>query len=309
MTVGMGHDLPLHVLIADDDPVSRFTVRATVERLGHLATVAHDGCEALAAFERQRPAVLITDWRMPGLDGTELTTRIRKRAGAGYTYVIVLTGEADPEAALEAMQAGADELITKPLDAAVLERQLVAARRVIDLHDRLRADARVDALTAVPNRRAMNEELGVLLMRASRYGHPLAVVLFDLDAFKAYNDGVGHLAGDALLRRVADTLKRSLRGSDSIYRYGGEEFLALLPGQGGESAAIAAERLRAAVAALAVRHPAGGTVTVSGGIASLVAGESAEQLLARADGALYAAKQAGRNRIHAAEPPVPAPAQ
>jgi two-component system cell cycle response regulator len=126
------------------------------------------------------------------------------------------------------MQAGADDLLVKPLDTAALERQLISARRVIELHDRLRADARVDALTSIANRRAMNEELGLLCRRAVRYGHELAVVLLDLDRFKAYNDNAGHPAGDELLRRVADTLRSSLRDSDSIYRYGSEEFLALL---------------------------------------------------------------------------------
>jgi two-component system cell cycle response regulator len=293
--------VPLHVLIADDDAVSRFLVRSAVERLGHVCTVAGDGGEALTAFERSRPGVLITDWRMPGLDGTALTRRVRERAADGYTYVIVLTGEADEEAAREAMEAGADELIEKPLDAAALERQLIAARRVIDMHDRLLADARVDALTGIPNRRAMNEELGVLRLRAIRYGHDLAAVLFDLDRFKAYNDLAGHLAGDGLLRQIADTLKSSLRGSDSIYRYGGEEFLALLPDQEAASAQIAAERLRATVVGLGLVHPAGGLVTISGGIAALRDDEPAEQLLARADSALYAAKQAGRDCICVAE--------
>lgn len=292
--------VPLHVLIADDDAVSRFIVRAAVERLGHVCTVAVDGTEALQAYQRDHPAVVITDWRMPGLDGTSLTRRIRDGHTGGYTYVIVLTGEADEEAALAAMEAGADELVGKPLDAAALERQLVSARRVIEMHDRLRADARIDALTGIPNRRAMNEELSVLLMRAARYGHELAVVLFDLDRFKLYNDGAGHLAGDELLQRVAGTLKVSLRGSDSIYRYGGEEFLALLPGQGSVSAAVAADRLRVAVKRLEIPHPEGGCVTVSGGIAALQAGESAEQLIARADGALYEAKQAGRDCLRVA---------
>ncbi len=296
--------VPLHVLIADDDAVSRFMVRSAVERLGHVCTVAADGGEALTAFDRDRPSVLITDWRMPGLDGTALTRRVRKRAADGYTYVIVLTGEADEEAARQAMEAGADELIEKPLDALALERQLIAARRVIGTHDRLLADARVDALTGIPNRRAMNEELSVLRMRAVRYGHDLAAVLLDLDRFKAYNDLSGHLAGDALLRRIADTLRTSLRGSDSIYRYGGEEFLALLPDQEAVSAQIAAERLRASVTGLALAHPAGGLVTISGGIAALRDGESAEQLLARADSALYAAKQAGRDCVQAADEPL-----
>jgi two-component system chemotaxis response regulator CheY len=284
--------------VVDDDPVVRLTVGAVVERLGHQCLLAADGAEALSAFERERPAVVITDWSMPGLDGTLLTTRIRERAGA-YTYVIVLTGEADEQAALEAMRAGADDLLVKPLDTAALQRQLVAAERVIDLHERMRSDARVDALTGIPNRRAMNEELASLVARTHRYGHELAVVLFDLDRFKAFNDTAGHLAGDQLLQSVAGTLKRSLRGSDSIYRYGGEEFLALLPGQDVEHAAIAAERLCRAIRQLALEHPAGGMVTISGGVAALQLGESAELLLARADGALYEAKLAGRDCIRA----------
>lgn len=287
----------LPVLVVDDDPVVRGTVGAMLERLGHDCFLAGDGEAALAAFEREGPAVVITDWSMPGLDGTALTASIRERVTGGYTYVIVLTGEADEQAALEAMRAGADDLLVKPLDPAALERQLVAAQRVIALHERMHADARVDALTGILNRRAMNEELAALVARTCRYGHSLAVVLFDLDRFKPFNDAAGHLAGDQLLLSVAGTLKRSLRGSDSIYRYGGEEFLALLPGQDVEHAAIAAERLRQAVRNLAVEHPAGGPVTISGGVAGLRPGESAEQLLARADAALYEAKQAGRDRV------------
>lgn len=293
----MGTPLPLHVLIADDDPVSRFVVRATVERLGHVCTVAHDGEEALRIFERERPAALITDWRMPGLDGTALTRRVREQGADGYTYVIVLTGEADQEAARLAMEAGADDLLVKPLDAAALERQLISARRVVHMHDRLAADARVDALTGIANRRAMNEQLSVLCLRAARYGEELAIVLLDLDGFKAYNDAAGHLAGDDVLRRVAGALRGSLRESDTIFRYGGEEFLALLPAQDTDTAAIVAERLRSAVRALEVAHPAGGAVTISAGVAALDHGESARDLLCRADEALYAAKQAGRDQV------------
>ena len=296
----MGSLIPLHVLIADDDPVSRFVVRAAVERLGNVCSVAQDGCEAMEIFERERPAVLITDWRMPGLDGTALTQRVRERLTDGYAYVIVLTGEADERAAREAMQAGADDLLVKPLDTAALERQLISARRVIELHDRLRADARIDALTGIANRRAMDEELSILCLRAGRYGQQLAVVLLDLDRFKAYNDGAGHLAGDELLRRVAETLRASLRESDTIYRYGGEEFLALLPAQDATSATIAAERLRDAVARLAVPHPAGGLVAISAGVAALGPDEGLAHLLVRADGALYQAKQDGRDCVRTA---------
>lgn len=297
----MGSSLiPLHVLIADDDPVSRFVVRAAVQRLGHVCSVAADGCEAMEIFERERPAVLITDWRMPGLDGTALTERVRERHADGYTYVIVLTGEADEQASREAMQAGADDLLVKPLDTAALERQLISARRVVAMHDSLRADARVDALTGIANRRAMDEELSILCLRAARYGQQLAVVLLDLDRFKAYNDAAGHPEGDELLRRVAETLRGSLRESDTIYRYGGEEFLALLPAQDAASATVAAERLRAAVAGMHVAHPAGGVVSISAGVAALGPDESLAHLLVQADGALYQAKQDGRDCVRTA---------
>jgi diguanylate cyclase (GGDEF)-like protein len=290
----------LDVLVVDDDPVSRLATKSIVERLGHACTVASDGAEALAVFGRVRPAALITDWCMPGVDGTQLTRRVRELEGEHYTYIIVLTGEADAESALAAMRAGADELVAKPLHAAQLERQLISARRVIDLQDRLRTDARLDALTGVPNRRAMTEELDVMVQQSQRYRQELAIAILDLDRFKAYNDTAGHPAGDVLLRCIAATLQHSLRGSDRIYRYGGEEFLALLPAQQEEGATIAGRRLCAAVREMAIAHPAGGLVTVSAGVATLTSDETPDQLLSRADAALYAAKGAGRDCVRTA---------
>jgi diguanylate cyclase (GGDEF)-like protein len=145
--------------------------------------------------------------------------------------------------------------------------------------------------------------------RAERYGHRWCVALLDLDRFKGYNDGAGHLEGDALLRRVSAVLSETVRGGDTVYRYGGEEFLVLLPEQTLETAALAAERLRAAVEALAVPHPAGSRVTISVGVAGPAeGGEDPEALVGRADAALYAAKAAGRNRVEVArEPEEPSP--
>jgi diguanylate cyclase (GGDEF)-like protein len=162
-------------------------------------------------------------------------------------------------------------------------------------------DARVDALTGIPNRRAMDEELKVLLARAARDEHDVAVVLVDVDNFKDYNDGYGHLAGDELLSSLGMTLKDVLRDSDTVYRFGGEEFLAVLPDQDTESATTAAERLRRAVRDLEVDHPEGGLVTISAGVATVRRGEMAAELLARADRALYAAKAAGRDCVRAAD--------
>lgn len=288
----------MDILIADDDPVARLVLRAAVERLGYRCTAANDGAAAWSLFGEVHPDVLITDWQMPGMNGTELVSRVRAQRESAYVYLIVLTGEADEGAARETMIAGADDLIHKPLDTAELERQLIAAKRMIALHRRLHEDARVDALTGVANRKRLAEDLAALHARAVRYGHTYCVAMFDVDHFKGYNDAAGHLAGDNVLSTVARTLSASLRAADSLYRYGGEEFVALLPEQTLDLAATAARRLRRAVEALAIPHPTGGSVTVSCGVAALAGREmTPDELLARADQALYRAKAAGRNRV------------
>ena len=241
---------------------------------------------------------MITDWEMPGMDGTELARAIREHRGA-YAYVMVLTGAADEDAARAVMQAGADDLILKPLVAAELERKLIAAGRVTALHRRMHDDARHDLLTGLGNRLRLAEDLEALCGRVARYGHSYCVALFDVDGFKGYNDGAGHLAGDDVLRAVADGLRSEIRSGDAVYRYGGEEFLVLLPEQSLDSAALAAERLRAAVEALQLPHPGGGVVTVSAGVAGLDDPERRpEELFEQADSALYEAKAGGRNRVH-----------
>jgi diguanylate cyclase (GGDEF)-like protein len=290
----------MHILIADDDPGTRLLVSAAVERLGHACTVAADGAEAWARFRELAPEVVITDWEMPGMDGTELTRRIRGQADVAYPYIIVLTARADQEHALSAMEAGADDLVFKPLRREELERMLVGAARVTALHRRLHRDARQDALTGLGNRHRLTEDLDAMRARAERYGHRWCVALLDLDRFKGYNDGAGHLQGDELLRRVGAALAGAARGGDTVYRYGGEEFLVLLPEQTLETAALAGERLRTVVEDLALPHPAGGVVTISVGVAGPAEGGDPEALVARADEALYAAKAAGRNRVEVA---------
>lgn len=289
----------MNVLIADDDPTSRLLVREAVERAGHQCTVAEDGAEAWRRFEEVDPDVVIVDLDMPGMHGTELARGIRAHAASRYTYVIVLTGAADEAAARLAMEAGADDLMTKPFDAGELERALIAARRVTAMHSRMHADARHDALTGVGNRLRLAEDLDVLRGRVERYGHHYCVALFDVDHFKAYNDAAGHRSGDEVLRAVAGALHESMRSGDALYRYGGEEFLVLLPEQSLDSASLAAERLRTAVEALQIPHAGGGIVTVSAGVAGLEQGSSGpEELFELADQALYRAKQEGRNRVH-----------
>jgi diguanylate cyclase (GGDEF)-like protein len=292
----------MRVLIADDDPGARLLLSATLERLAHEPAVAEDGDEALRLYRAQPPEVVITDLRMPGLDGAQLASAIRAESGEGYTYVIVLTGEADDAAARDAMEAGADDLILKPLNPAELERKLIAAQRMIALHRRLHRDARQDAMTGVGNRLRLAEDLEALCGRVTRYGHAYCVALLDIDRFKEHNDSAGHRAGDDVLRAVATVLEEAIRSGDTLYRYGGEEFLVLLPEQSLDGAVLAAERLREAVEELALPHATGGVVTVSAGVAGL--GDqscSPDALFELADKALYRAKQGGRNRVEVEE--------
>jgi diguanylate cyclase (GGDEF)-like protein len=177
--------------------------------------------------------------------------------------------------------------------ASLADREAELAR----LNEQLMEDSRRDPLTGMRNRRALADELPRIEAGCQDHGAPFAVALCDVDHFKAYNDEMGHLAGDQALRAIANTIRGVLRSQDLAYRFGGEELLLVLPGQTSEEAAVAAERVRAAVEAAAMPHPAGngGVVTVSAGVASGI--EDYGDLIARADTALYDAKRGGRNRV------------
>jgi len=214
------------------------------------------------------------------------------------------------------MRAGADDFLRKPIDFDELEVRLIAASRLVRaqhaLAERNRAlehhsehsfrVARTDPLTMVANRLRLNEDLEQFAANAVRYGHRYSAAICDVDAFKPYNDRYGHLAGDVALQQIATALRDAVRSGDTVYRYGGEEFVIVLPEQAAKDAAHAIERVRAAVEALAIPHPGAspaGVLTVSAGIAELQGG-AWEDWLARADAALYEAKRAGRNCVRTA---------
>jgi diguanylate cyclase (GGDEF)-like protein len=300
------------ILVVDDEPRSRRLVEAAVARLGHHATVAEDGEAAWQCYNHDPPDVLITDLLMPRVDGLELCRRVRADARASYTYIILVTGLSDRQDVMGGMEAGADDYLIKPVDLFDLQMRLIAAQRVTDLHAQLEGHraqlahlARHDPLTGLRNRRSLQEDLEVLHARSRRYGRGFALAVCDIDSFKAYNDSYGHQAGDQALRTVAATIAGELRGSDSAYRYGGEEFLLVLPEQTLDTARIAVERVRRAVERLTIKHTAAGlsVLTLSGGISAYAPGDptTAEELLRQADAALYRAKSAGRNRIGVAD--------
>lgn len=237
--------------MVDDDLGSRLIAQAVVEALGHDCRCAADGDAAWELFLAYRPDVVVSDRAMPGLDGVQLCRAIRDEANDAYTYVILVTSLTDPEDIIAGMEAGADDYLTKPLSAFDLRTRLLAARRVTELHaelsrtrGELAKQARTDPLTGLRNRLALREELEWLHATSQRYHRSYCIALCDVDHFKLYNDTYGHQAGDQALRAVAAVLIAQTRDVDASYRYGGEEFLVVLPEQRAEGAMIAVERVR-----------------------------------------------------------------
>jgi diguanylate cyclase (GGDEF)-like protein len=308
---------PLNVLIVDDDPESLSGIEVAVRYLGHRCEVARDGLEAWAVYEQQGADIIISDWNMPRMDGSELCRKLRgTTSNAPYAHFVFVSGFNDRAHFLEGMRAGADDYMTKPVDLDELEARLEAARRVIVGHRQLEASnallrrdserlfqaARRDPLTMISNRLRLKEDLEGLASRASRYGHRYCAALCDIDKFKDYNDCFGHIAGDEALRQVTRTIRRGLRRGDSFYRYGGEEFLAILPEQSLAKAADGMDRIRREVERLRIPHAPSAEVpfvTISVGIADLNHASigTTKNWLHRADAALYAAKARGRNRV------------
>lgn len=298
----------MRILVAEDEAIPRRILRAALESLGHECLVAENGREAWEVFSASPGVdVVISDRLMPGMDGLELCRKIRAEGGDGYAYFVFLTALGEKEEVIDGIRAGADDYLGKPLDFDELRVRLISAARVTGLHKRLSEQkrelyrqARKDPLTGLGNRLALHEDLEVLVARARRYGHGYCVALYDVDNFKTYNDLYGHLAGDEVLRGVANALAGRSRGGDAAYRYGGEEFLVVMPEQTLESARAAADLVRRAIEDLRIPVAAGESpvaITVSAGVAALGPGESADAWLREADAALYRAKESGRNRV------------
>jgi two-component system cell cycle response regulator len=297
------------ILIADDDPVSRRLLEATLARFGHEVIPVPDGQQAIDALLLPgAPRLAILDWMMPHGDGLTVCRTVRERS-VTYIYVILLSTRDRREDMVAALDAQADDFLTKPFDVVELGARIRSGERVLGLqeqllaaHEALRHEATHDRLTGLWNRGRILDQLGRELIRSRREHRPLSVIIADIDHFKKINDTHGHQVGDDVLRRVAERTGATQVERACAGRYGGEEFLIVLPGTEAQGAEAEAERLRAAVAASPIR--AGKTmipVTISLGVAST---ERADQpptiLIQAADEALYRAKAAGRNRVETA---------
>ena len=300
----------MKILVADDDPVSRRVIQACLTEAGYDVAVAVDGAEALAMISApDSPRLLVLDRTMPHMDGMDVCRAIRKQALEPDVYIILLTGRSEREDIVEGFEAGADDYMTKPFDVPELKARVRTGARIVErqaelisAREQMRAEAMYDSLTGLLNRAAFFDIFQKEVSRAGRYETSLALIIADIDNFKATNDKYGHQAGDSVLVEAARRLRISMRVSDSIGRYGGEEFLIVVPGCTPNAAALLAERFRLVIASapFAVGNDTI-PVTMSFGVAGTADPRNADDLLRAADEALYRAKNSGRNRVKSAE--------
>jgi diguanylate cyclase (GGDEF)-like protein len=281
--------------VVDDEEIICTLFAAMLGHYGcyHVMTMT-DSRQVMDFLRREPCDVMLLDMSMPAISGLDVLRQVTQ--AFEELPVIIVTGHGSIEIAVESMQAGAADFVTKPVPAAVLHLRIQKALE----HARTRRLASTDGLTEVYNHRAFQERLAQEIARANRYSHPLSVLMIDVDHFKVYNDTYGHPRGDLVLQDLARLLREISRASDTVARYGGEEFAIILPETDSVSAQKFGERLREQVE----RYPCpgkermpGGTLTVSIGVATHVSPGSKEVLLQVADMALYTAKREGRNRV------------
>jgi diguanylate cyclase (GGDEF)-like protein len=293
----------MKVLIIDDSPGALAVAKARLTNEGHDILCAGGGIEGLQTAAREKPDLILLDLDMPDLDGFEVCRRLKSDADLCMIPIIFLSGSGGPEEKVQGLNAGAVDFVTKPFDAFELRARVNAALRTKQMQDLLIQHAKIDPLTGLPNRRALDERLQQEWARLLRHGGNLSVIMADIDHFKNVNDRFGHPAGDQVLRHVARLLAAGCRESDVPARYGGEEFVVITPETSLSDALKFADRLRVSICVqpLMVQGRAVET-TVSFGVADNEGLASPEELVQLADDALYRAKSAGRNCVKTIEP-------
>jgi diguanylate cyclase (GGDEF)-like protein len=295
------------ILVAEDDPVSRRVLEAFLTKWGYEVILAANGTDALETLEKHdAPRLAVLDWMMPGLEGVQVCQRVREGATRPYTYMVLLTARGQKEDLLKGLDMGADDYLTKPFDAQELRARLHVGQRIVDLQDalistrdKLQFQATHDLLTGISNRGGVLDALGRERSRQIREGGSFGIVLTDIDHFKWVNDAHGHLVGDTVLKEVARMIAACIRPYDTLGRYGGEEFLIIVPSSDSAGTMGLAERIRKTLASQSITTSAGPIqITMSLGVAVSSEGFALDPqvLLHLADEALYCAKHHGRNR-------------
>jgi two-component system, cell cycle response regulator len=303
------------ILVADDEPVNRALIERRLQREGYRVLTAQNGKEAVEKTQEILPDLVILDVMMPVMDGMEACRHIKEIEATRDIPVIFLSARDETEMKVSGLTLGANDYISKPFKAEELIARVSVAIRLKQERDQLRVNAEeaaeraevaqeramTDALTGLLNRYGLQHVLAREHAEARRYDRPLSCLMIDLDNFKTINDTYGHASGDIALQQVAGILREVVRRSDTVFRYGGEEFLVLLPETDLEGATALAEKIRVN----ASMRPFGDgervfNLTLSVGASTLYDHESGNDMIACADMALYHAKERGRNRVEAA---------
>ncbi len=306
----------MKIVVADDELDPRMIMDTALSQMGFEVFTVENGTQALEVIAEKDVSMVIADWMMPGINGLDLCRAIRNRKGGGYVYILLLTARNRPEDVIEGFRAGVDDYLIKPFVLDEFEHRVRAGERIVSLERELRERnknletlnirleelVRIDPLLEIGNRRSFHEVIEKAHDRACRYKQHYGIIMCDIDYFKAYNDLYGHMEGDAVLKKVAASIKKSSRTSDEVFRFGGEEIVVILPDQSLETTALVAGRIRKGVSDLAIEHKGSpfGHLSISCGVAQFE--QECEQdrwplVLEKADKALYRAKEAGRNQI------------
>jgi two-component system chemotaxis response regulator CheY len=301
----------MKILMVDDEPGMCDLVMACLARAGHEVVPATDGQMAWEMWQRDHHRLVITDWMMPRVDGPELIRRMRASGWPAYTYLILLTVHEKTEYVVRGLEIGADDYLTKPFQPDELRARVAVGERILNMearlsrsHDRMEKLATYDNLTGLLNRWAIEGHVEAELNRVRRESGSVSLLMVDIDHFKVVNDQHGHLLGDRALQMVADIMAQNKRPYDWAGRWGGEEFLIILPETVPPEAVMVAERVRKAVESARMALPNGGALQLQVSVGVTTASAAAETLaplevlLRQADEALYAAKREGRNRVH-----------
>ena len=300
----------MKILIVEDSATLRHSMFRYISNAGHTPILAENGESALQILDTTDVDMVVMDVEMPGLDGFETTRCIRDWFGEVWIPIIFVTGKNEEQDLRQGIDAGGDDYLIKPISETILLAKIRAMERITAMRDQLNELNKEltklserDSLTHMFNRRTFEKRAADQWRIATRTKEPLAVLLMDIDHFKAYNDYYGHIAGDDCIVKVANAIEESLsRPGDIVARYGGEEFIALLPNTREDGAFHVAERIRHSVESLGIKHRESSTssyvtMSVGGAVVTHTAGTRFLDQIDAADKAMYAAKQAGRNRV------------
>jgi diguanylate cyclase (GGDEF)-like protein len=299
----------MRILIAEDDLTSRAMLGGLLKKWGYEVIAVSNGQQAWDELVKpDAPGIAIIDWEMPELTGIEVIERFRKREASNYAYMILLTARDDKGNIIEGISKGADDYVIKPFDPEELSVRIRAGQRIVDLeaqlletNRQLEEIARTDPLTGLANRRALIQELQSRFQREMDYSMPTAFIMADIDYFKQINDNYGHDAGDEVLKCVAERLKEAFRFGDIVSRFGGDEFLVILPEANPKLVSTISERARRMIEEKVFEISDGVSlpITCSFGVSfsNLKDKTSVDKYIKQADQALYESKRGGRNKV------------